>query len=81
MRHTPTKLVSLRLPSASVARISRIAKQRKTTISAVMREAIEALDRPPGPSIWDQVEPLLGKRGSGKGTLSTDKHHLEGFGQ
>ena len=83
MRHTKSRseLISLRLPASSAARVARLAKQRKTSVSAVIREAIDALDAPPGPSIWDQVKPLISRRGSGKGDLSTGKHHLAGFGQ
>lgn len=82
MRHTgdPTQLVSVRLPSSAVARVARLARRKKTTVSAVIREAIDSLDRPLGPSVWDQVKPLLAKRGSGVGDLSTNKKHLAGFG-
>jgi hypothetical protein len=83
VRHTrkPTELISLRLPAASAARVVRLAKQRKTTVSAVIREAIDALDGASAPSIWDQVKPLVSKRGSGRGDLSTGKHHLADFGR
>jgi hypothetical protein len=83
MRHTKsrTELVSVRLPVASAARVVRLAKQRKTTVSAVIREAIDALDAPSRPSVWDQVRPMVSKRGSGVGDLSTDKRHLADFGR
>lgn len=83
MRHTkaPTQLVSIRLPASSAARVARLARQRKTSVSAVIREAIDAIDAPVGPSIWDQVKPLISRRGSGLGDLSTGKHHLADFGR
>lgn len=83
MRQTDdlSQLVSIRLPSTALARVARLARRRKTTVSEVIREAIDSLDRPPRPSIWDQVKPLLSKKGSGVGDLSTNKRHLIGFGQ
>ena len=80
MRHTKsgTQLVSIRLPVEAAARVVRLARQRKTTVSAVIREAIETLD---GPSIWDRVRPMISKRGSRVGDLSTGKHHLADFGR
>ncbi|MGV3624990.1 MAG: ribbon-helix-helix protein, CopG family [Archangium sp.] len=79
MRHTePTTLISIRLPKSSAARVARLARRRKTTVSAIIREAVDALD---GPSIWHRVQPLISKRGSGKGDLSTNKEHLAGFGE
>lgn len=83
MRHTEsgTRLVSVRLPVASAARVVRLARQRKTTVSAVIREAIDALDAPLGASIWDQVKPMISKRGSRVGDLSTGKQHLADFGR
>lgn len=79
MRHTEsTTLISIRLSKSSAIRVARLARERKQTVSAVIREAIEALD---GPSIWDQVKPFLSRRGSGKGDLSTRKEHLVGFGE
>jgi hypothetical protein len=50
-------------------------------VSAVIREAIDALDAPSRPSVWDQVRPMVSKRGSGVGDLSTDKRHLADFGR
>jgi len=83
MRHTKngTELVSVRLPVEAAARVVRLARQRKTTVSAVIREAIDALDAPVGPSIWDQVKPMISKRGSRVGDLSTGKQHLADFGR
>ena len=83
MRHTKsgTQLVSIRLPAESAARVVRLARQKKKTVSAVIREAIDALVTPPGPSIWDQAKPMISKRGSRIGDLSTGKHHLADFGR
>lgn len=68
MRHTraPSKLVSISLPPASVARVARLARRRHTTISAVIREAIDALEQPGAPSVWDRVKPLLSRTGFGR---------------
>jgi Ribbon-helix-helix protein, copG family len=74
-------LVSVRLPPATVARVARLARDRDTTVSAVIRAAIDALDRPAEPSIWDQVRPLISRRGSGLGDLSSNKERLAGFGR
>jgi hypothetical protein len=81
MTKRATQLISLRLPAAEFARVTRLAQKRKTTVSAVIREALEALDRPAEPSVWDQVRPLISEAGSGVGDLSTNREHLEGFGR
>ncbi len=70
-------MISIRLPVSAAARVAKLARARKTTVSAVIREAVAAVD---GPSIWDQVRPLLSRRGSGKGDLSTNKAYFAGFG-
>ena len=61
-----------------MARVARLAKRQKSTVSEVIREAIDAVD---SPSIWDRVRPLVSKRGSGLGDLSTNKKRLTGFGE
>jgi hypothetical protein len=80
MSHTTNKstLVSVRLPAATMARVVRLAKRQKASVSEVIRGAIDAID---SPSIWDRVRPLVSKRGSGLGDLSTNKKRLTGFGE
>lgn len=75
-----TRLISIRLPASTAARVARVAKARHTTVSAVIREVVDEIGRPPAPSLWDKVKPLIGKKGSGVGDLSTNKKHLEDFG-
>lgn len=61
-----------------MARVTRLAKRQKTSVSEVIRDAIDAVD---SPSIWDRVRPLVSTRGSGRGDLSTNKQRLTGFGE
>ncbi len=77
-RHHDTRLLSVRLSAAAAARVARLAKARHTTVSAVIREALEALGEPS--SLWDRVKPLIGKKGSGVGDLSSNKQRLKDFG-
>ena len=80
MSHTKREstLVSVRLPAATMARVVRLAKRQKASVSEVIRGAIDAID---SPSIWDRVRPLVSKRGSGLGDLSTNKKRLTSFGE
>ena len=83
MRNTNdgAQLVSVRIPRQSLARVTRLARKRKTTVSALIREAVDALAGQERPTIWDQVKALVPKNGSGLGDLSTHKRHLADFGE
>lgn len=69
---------SVRLPARTSARVTRLARERHISVSELFRQAIEQFD---APSIWEQIEATIGRKGSGLGDLSTNKKHLEGFGQ
>jgi hypothetical protein len=71
------KTISIRLPSKTSARVIKLARERKVSVSELVRQAIDQFD---GPTIWEQVEPVIGRRGSGLGDLSTNPRHLEGLG-
>ena len=79
------KNISLKLPAALDRRLAALARQRKTTKSAVMRDALESYltngNRPRRGSLMDIIGDLIGSVDSGVGDLSYNKKHMEGFGR
>jgi uncharacterized membrane-anchored protein YjiN (DUF445 family) len=71
-------MLSIRLPAPTSQRVAKLAKERHVSVSELVRQAIEQFD---GPTLWERIEPLVGKKGSGRGDLSKNKAHLAGFGK
>lgn len=59
----------------------KLARTRKSTVSAVVREAIERYTPDEGASFADAARALIGSLDSGPGDLATNPKHLEGFGR
>ena len=79
-RQPASQLVSIKLPPSLAAKVARLAKKRRTTRSAVIREAIEALtERRPG-SAAEHAADLYGSV-SAPPDLSTNPRYMEGFGE
>lgn len=78
------KTLTLRLNEALYAKVTSIAKRRKTTQSEVVREAIkvcfEERKEPHHGSAFDLASDLAGGM-SGPTDLSTNKAHLQEFGR
>jgi predicted transcriptional regulator len=76
--------ISLKIPDELVSRVDAAARSKRTTRSALLREALEeklrALDRKSPPSLFDQSADLCGIGESGTGDLASNPKHLEGFG-
>ncbi len=76
--------LSLKLPEALDARLTMLARKRKQTKSAIVREAIEAFVRAPqgkkGISCRDLAGDLIGCA-EGPGDLSHNPKYMEGFGR
>ncbi len=76
--------VSLKLPAQLMAKLNAEAKQRRTTKSAVLREALEAHfangRRKPRVSAYDLVKDLCGVF-EGPRDLSTNPKYMRGFGR
>ena len=78
------KVLTLKLPEALLARLEASARQRGTSKSALVREALEAALAGNGAqapvSCLDLVRDLVGKV-KGPGDLSTSERYLEDFGK
>ena len=74
--------LTLKLPIDTAARLGRMAARRRTTKSAVMREALEDKLRSSTdePSVYDLMTASLGSLDSGIRDLGHNPDHLTGFG-
>jgi len=76
--------LSLKLPEAQDARLAALARKRKQTKSAIVREAIDALldgvQSKKGLSCRDLAGDLIGCV-EGPGDLSHNPKYMEGFGR
>lgn len=77
-------MISLKLPDELLARMDAVVNAKRTSRSALLREALEeklevaAINSPP--SLYDRSADLCGKESSGVGDLASNPNHLEGFG-
>lgn len=74
------KLISCKIPETLDRDLARLAKQRKTSRSAVIREALESFTRRPNLSFTQAASQLVGFV-DGPGDLSTNPKHMEGYGE
>jgi len=78
------KTVSLKLPEALDARLAAAARQRRTSKSAVVRDALETLfasRQETGRRTCLELAADLAGCVEGPGDLSVNKKYLDGFGQ
>ncbi len=84
MRHTRKKLalrtLSVKVPPEISAKVVRLAAERQTTVSAVVRDAIETYDAPMKGSFVEQARKFIGAASGGPVDLATNPKHLKGFG-
>lgn len=81
--------LSIKVSKSDKLRLQRIAKERKLTLSAVLREGLEHSinhqKTTQGTSCYDLAEGILEDEtaigASGVGDLSSNKAHLESFGR
>jgi len=72
---------TLKIPASLSARIQRRARATKSTVSSVMREAIErGLGEEAGLNMADELKDIIGSA-SGPGDLSTNKAYLNDYGR
>ena len=76
-RPTGLKTLSIKVPAALSARVVKLAKSRKSTVSAVVREAIERFAPDEGPSFADTARAFVGSLDGGPGDLATNPRHLK----
>jgi hypothetical protein len=76
--------ISLNVPDELIARMDAVARAKRTSRSALLREALEemlkAVARKALPSLFERSADLCGKGCSGLGDLASNSRHLEGFG-
>jgi Ribbon-helix-helix protein, copG family len=76
--------ISLKVPDELVARMDAVARAKRTSRSALLREALEdklkAAARKSPPSLFERSADLCGKGCSGLDDLASNPKHLEGFG-
>jgi hypothetical protein len=74
--------LTLKLSTDTAARLERMATRRRTTKSAVMREALEEKLRASAnePSVYDLMKASVGSFDSGIRDLGHNPIHLKGFG-
>ena len=73
------RAVSIKLPHALDERLSDLARRRKTSRSAVLRDALLAFDKDQGPSVTSVAGDLVGSL-DGPRDLSTAPEHMAGYG-
>lgn len=73
------KAITVKLTRSAYVKVTRVAKSRGLTQSAVIREAIEGLKDPPAQSFLEAAGKAVGSV-DGPEDLSTNPAHLEGYG-
>ena len=76
----PMRTVSFKLPQALDDALSDLARRRKSSRSALVREALEGLASGGRRSVTAVVDELMGTL-SGPTDLSTNPKHLRGYGK
>ncbi|MBI2897422.1 MAG: hypothetical protein HYY06_27940 [Deltaproteobacteria bacterium] len=74
------RTISIKLSDDRLQRLRAVASRRKTTISEVVRQALEGLDEQAPGSFGELAEDLIGL-GRGPRDLGTNPKHLSGFGR
>lgn len=76
------QILTLKPSTDTAARLERMATRRRTTKSAVMREALEDKLRASAnePSVYDMMKASIGSIDSGIWDLGHNPNHLKGFG-
>lgn len=76
--------ISLKVPDELVSRMDAVARAKRTSRSALLREALEdklkVVAKKSPPSLFEQSADLCGKGSSGLGDLASNPKHFEGFG-
>lgn len=80
-RASTVKTLSIKVPASLSARVVKLAKRRKSTVSAVVRDALERYAPAEGTSFADAAREFIGCLDGGPGDLATNPRHLKGFGR
>lgn len=74
------RVVSIKLPEELDEQLSKIARRRNASRSAILREALEAFARGSHPSVAEVAGDLVGSL-KGPRDLSSNSKHLAGYGK
>jgi hypothetical protein len=74
------KTVSFKLPEDIDKSLTELARLRKSSRSAVVREALAAFEATPARSVTGAAGPLVGSL-DGPADLSTNPKHMTGYGK
>lgn len=84
-RHTACtsgfKTLSVKVPASLSARVTKLARSRKSTVSSVVRAALEHYAPVDGPSFAEAASKYIGSLEGGRSDLATNPRHLKGFGK
>jgi hypothetical protein len=85
VRHTskpPTalKTLSIKVPRTVSVRIAQLARERGTTVSAVVRDALETYPGSRRDSFGELAKDYIGSLTGGPGDLATNPKHMKGYG-
>lgn len=76
--------ISLKVPDELMSRMDAMARAKKTSRSALLREALEEklkVEARKAPlSLYEQSADLCGMGSSGLGDLASNPNHMDGFG-
>lgn len=76
----PMKTVSFKIPERLDEALTELASRRKSSRSALVREALEALAKGKRRSVTARVDELVSEL-EGPGDLSVNPKHMDGYGK
>jgi predicted transcriptional regulator len=76
----PMRTVSFKLPEQLDETLTRLARSRKSSRSALVREALESLAKGKRRSVTAAVDELIAPL-EGPADLSTNRKHMDGYGR
>jgi predicted DNA-binding protein len=80
-RSSGLKALSIKVPAELSARFVKLARTRKSTVSQIVREALESYASGEGLSFSDAAREFIGCLDGGPEDLSTNPKHMKGFGR
>ena len=75
-----SKTLTVKVSEETWAKVARLASERRTSMSAIVREAITTYDASTTGSFGDLTERFRGSVRGGPGDLATNPVHMRGFG-
>jgi hypothetical protein len=75
------KTLSIKVPRNISSLVARLAKERRTTVSAVVRDALEHYAAPARGSFAEAAREYIGCVSGGPGDLATNPKHMRDFGR